>query len=147
MDAGSVAGKCKADFRYEPVPEGWEDGGKVENLLEPFTVMKGEISVSQGVSGHLIRDAGMLTGKLLPLLGFLEFFPFLSFGKRSGLLGDFGLCPLCLVFCFDTGHANFVGIDFEKFITTLGNRLKVLHLHDNDGIEACASSAKQIKLI
>ncbi len=39
-----------------------------------------------------------------------------------------------LGFCFDTGHANLVGIDFEKFITTLGNRLKVLHIHDNDGV-------------
>jgi len=39
-----------------------------------------------------------------------------------------------LGFCFDTGHANLVGIDFENFITTLGNRLKVLHIHDNDGI-------------
>lgn len=39
-----------------------------------------------------------------------------------------------LGFCFDTGHANLVGIDFESFITTLGKRLKVLHIHDNDGI-------------
>ena len=39
-----------------------------------------------------------------------------------------------LGFCFDTGHANLVGIDFERFIGTLGNRLKVLHIHDNDGI-------------
>lgn len=39
-----------------------------------------------------------------------------------------------LGFCFDTGHANLVGIDFENFITTLGDRLKVLHIHDNDGI-------------
>lgn len=38
-----------------------------------------------------------------------------------------------LGFCFDAGHANLVGIDFEKFLTTLGHRLKVLHLHDNDG--------------
>lgn len=40
-----------------------------------------------------------------------------------------------LGFCFDTGHANLVGLDFEEFITTLGSRLKVLHIHDNDGIE------------
>lgn len=40
-----------------------------------------------------------------------------------------------LGFCFDTGHANLVGIDFEDFISTLGNRLKVLHIHDNDGVE------------
>ncbi len=39
-----------------------------------------------------------------------------------------------LGFCFDTGHANLVGIDFEPFITTLGKRLKVLHIHDNDGV-------------
>lgn len=38
-----------------------------------------------------------------------------------------------LGFCFDAGHANLVGLDFEEFLTTLGHRLKVLHLHDNDG--------------
>lgn len=37
-------------------------------------------------------------------------------------------------FCLDTGHANLVGIDFESFIETLGPRLKVLHIHDNDGV-------------
>lgn len=36
-------------------------------------------------------------------------------------------------FCFDTGHANLLGIDMEGFITKLGPRLKVLHIHDNDG--------------
>ena len=39
-----------------------------------------------------------------------------------------------LGFCFDTGHANLVGLDFEDFLTTLGSRLKVLHIHDNDGV-------------
>lgn len=39
-----------------------------------------------------------------------------------------------LGFCFDTGHANLIGLDFEDFITTLGSRLKVLHIHDNDGV-------------
>ncbi len=39
-----------------------------------------------------------------------------------------------LGFCFDTGHANLMGIDFEHFITILGKRLKVLHIHDNDGV-------------
>lgn len=38
-----------------------------------------------------------------------------------------------LGFCFDTGHANMLGLDFEEFITVLDNRLKVLHVHDNDG--------------
>ena len=39
-----------------------------------------------------------------------------------------------LGFCFDIGHANIVRLDFHDFITTLGSRLKVLHLHDNDGL-------------
>ncbi len=39
-----------------------------------------------------------------------------------------------LGFCFDTGHANLAGLDFEDFITRLDFRLKVLHIHDNDGI-------------
>ena len=34
MDAGAVAGKGEAVFRDEPVPEGGEDGGKPENLLD-----------------------------------------------------------------------------------------------------------------
>jgi sugar phosphate isomerase/epimerase len=39
-----------------------------------------------------------------------------------------------LGFCFDTGHGKLVGLDFESFITSLDYRLKVLHIHDNDGI-------------
>lgn len=37
-------------------------------------------------------------------------------------------------FCLDTGHANLVGLEMEKIITKLDYRLKVLHIHDNDGI-------------
>ncbi len=39
-----------------------------------------------------------------------------------------------LGFCYDTGHGNLVGLDPYKFITLLGKRLKVLHIHENDGI-------------
>lgn len=38
-----------------------------------------------------------------------------------------------LGFCYDVGHGNLVGLDPEDFISKLGNRLKVLHIHDNDG--------------
>lgn len=38
-----------------------------------------------------------------------------------------------LGFCLDTGHANIAGIDLERFMTILGKRIKVLHIHDNDG--------------
>ena len=39
-----------------------------------------------------------------------------------------------LGFCYDTGHGNLVGLDPYRFISTLGKRLKVLHIHENDGI-------------
>lgn len=39
-----------------------------------------------------------------------------------------------LGFCFDVGHGNLVGIDFGDFLASLGGRVKVLHIHDNDGI-------------
>lgn len=39
-----------------------------------------------------------------------------------------------LGFCYDTGHGNLVGLDPYKFLTTLGKRLTVLHIHENDGI-------------
>ena len=40
-----------------------------------------------------------------------------------------------LGFCLDTGHANLTGINLEKFIVAMGHRIKVLHIHDNDGVE------------
>ncbi len=39
-----------------------------------------------------------------------------------------------LGFCFDIGHANLVHLDFDYFLRTLGKRITVLHLHDNDGV-------------
>ncbi len=38
-----------------------------------------------------------------------------------------------LVACLNTGHANITGIDCGDFARALGHRLKVLHIHDNDG--------------
>lgn len=37
-------------------------------------------------------------------------------------------------FCFDSGHTTLAGRDPYRFIKILGNRIKVLHLHDNYGI-------------
>ena len=37
-------------------------------------------------------------------------------------------------FCLDVGPAHLVGIDIYDFIVRLGRRLKVLHVHDNDGV-------------
>ncbi len=37
-------------------------------------------------------------------------------------------------FCLDTGHMLLVGKRFETFVPIIGSRLKILHLHDNDGL-------------
>lgn len=36
-------------------------------------------------------------------------------------------------FCLDTGHVKITGRNLYQFITTLGSRIKLLHIHDNDG--------------
>ncbi len=37
-------------------------------------------------------------------------------------------------FCFDVGHANILGKNLYQAVLTMGQRLKILHIHDNDGI-------------
>ena len=41
----------------------------------------------------------------------------------------------CFGLCLDVGHLNVLRIDERVYIATLGKRIKVLHLHDNDGIK------------
>lgn len=40
----------------------------------------------------------------------------------------------CFGLCLDTGHLNLLRIDCRAYIPVLGNRIKALHIHDNDGI-------------
>lgn len=37
-------------------------------------------------------------------------------------------------FCLDVGHAHLVGQNIKRFVKTLGKRLTVLHIHDNNGV-------------
>lgn len=37
-------------------------------------------------------------------------------------------------YCFDVGHANLLSRDLRQEIKTLGHRLTILHIHDNDGL-------------
>lgn len=49
--------------------------------------------------------------------------------ELNGLAGEelFG-------FCFDIGHANILGKNLYQSVVALGDRLKILHIHDNDGV-------------
>ncbi len=35
-------------------------------------------------------------------------------------------------FCFDIGHANLTHMNVKEFVKTMGSRLTILHIHDND---------------
>jgi len=37
--------------------------------------------------------------------------------------------------CFDIGHANLTGRNVKEFIKEVGNRLTILHIHDNNGLD------------
>lgn len=99
----------------------WEE---TEGLVRSLAPLARELGVTiclenlyDGVGGHLVEgpccDAKKMAGRIDRING--EY--------HAQVLG----------FCFDTGHANLIGIDQEDFLTTLGDRLKVLHIHDNDG--------------
>ena len=41
----------------------------------------------------------------------------------------------CFGFCLDIGHLLVLGLDSKTCLETLGNRVKALHIHDNDGFD------------
>lgn len=41
----------------------------------------------------------------------------------------------CFGLCYDTGHGFLIKQDMYDYITTLGSRIKALHIHDNGGLE------------
>lgn len=40
----------------------------------------------------------------------------------------------CFGFCLDVGHANMVGKNLYQYIVGLGDRLTIMHIHENDGV-------------
>lgn len=99
----------------------WQETGR---FLETILPMAKEFGITvcmenlyESVSDHIIEGPGCDAFKAVQRID--------DFNERYG--------AEVLGFCFDAGHANLVGIDFEEFLTMLGSRLKVLHLHDNDG--------------
>lgn len=98
---------------------------QTEEMLDFIAPMAKEMGITlcienlyEGIGGHLIEGPCCNIHKVVERID--------RFNEKyhAEVLG----------FCFDTGHANLVGLDFEKFITKLDYRLKVLHIHDNDGI-------------
>lgn len=100
----------------------WAETEKFIDSIAPYAKETGITicieNLYDGVGGHLLEGPCCDAGKA---------------AERIDRINDKYHAEV-LGFCFDTGHANLVGLDMEKFITKLGHRLKVLHIHDNDGI-------------
>ncbi len=100
----------------------WEQTEKFLHFIAPVAKETGITicieNLYDGIGGHMAEGPGCDARKAIERID--------RFNDAYG--------AQVLGFCFDTGHANLVGIDYESFITMLGHRLKVLHIHDNDGI-------------
>lgn len=100
----------------------WEQTEEFIHSIAPIAKELGIIicmeNLYDSIGGHLIEGPGCNAKKAVERIDWIND----KYGTE--VLG----------FCFDTGHANLVGIDMESFLTTLGHRLKVLHIHDNDGV-------------
>ena len=96
MDTSAIAGKGEPALGDEPVAHGREDGGKAENLLEPFFKMEREFRVFQGVGGHGVRNAGVLIGEFFAFAGFFRRLCVFVLWEKvfpAGALGGFVLSP------------------------------------------------------
>lgn len=100
----------------------WQETEKFIDSIAPYAKEMGITicieNLYEGIGGHMVE------GPCCNAVKAVERIERINDKYNAEVLG----------FCFDTGHANLVGIDMEKFITTLGSHLKVLHIHDNDGI-------------
>lgn len=100
----------------------WEQTEKFIDSIAPYAKEMGITicieNLYDAVGGHLVEGPCCDAGKAV------ERIDRINERYHAEVLG----------FCFDTGHANLVGLDMEKFVTKLEHRLKVLHIHDNDGI-------------
>lgn len=100
----------------------WRETVKFIDSIAPYAKEMGITicieNLYDGIGGHIVEGPCCNVRKAVQRID--------AFNEKYG--------AEVLGFCFDTGHANLVGVDMESFITTLGSRLKVLHIHDNDGI-------------
>lgn len=110
-----VVGGFEADDSRNGKGTGWERTGQLMEFLAP---MAQERKITICIDMPAAKES---SGKIWEIAAGVD-----RFNERYNA-DIFG-------FCFDTGHANLAGIDIEDYIMALGNRLKVIHVHDNDGI-------------
>ena len=55
--------------------------------------------------------------------------------RLAAFLDDVGADPEHLRVTLDVGHAKASGIDYRRFVERFGDRIRIVHLHDNDGTD------------
>jgi len=53
--------------------------------------------------------------------------------RLAAFLDDVDADPDVLRLTLDVGHAKASGVDYERFVDRFGDRIRIVHLHDNDG--------------
>lgn len=53
--------------------------------------------------------------------------------RLAAFLDDVGVDSDYLRLALDVGHAKATGVDYQAFVDRFGDRIRVCHLHDNDG--------------
>ena len=109
-----VVGGFETDDSRNEKEAGWE---RTEQLMEFLAPMAQERKITICIETPIVKKS---FGKIREIAASVERFNELY---NADIFG----------FCFDIGHANLAGIDIESYIMKLGNRLKVIHVHDNDG--------------
>ncbi len=107
---------------YDNPQEEWDFNIKMYTELIPFAkeekVMILLENMFLGVNGHIVEASCS---------------DFAEAARYIDTLNDIAGEEL-FGFCFDVGHANLLAKNLYKAVTTLGKRIKALHVHDNDGI-------------
>jgi sugar phosphate isomerase/epimerase len=53
--------------------------------------------------------------------------------RLAAFLDDLDVDPASLRLTLDVGHAKASGIPYDRFVDRFGDRIRIVHLHDNDG--------------
>lgn len=124
MHLGSVVQEEKGEMGDQP------EASAAKNIayLQPYLARGAElglrIAVENGTNQPWDREDCLPLKGVSPGIGEL-------ITVTDAVNGAFGkeVCGIC----FDCGHANLAGLDLPAEIKRIGNRLKVVHIHDNDG--------------